>query len=111
MGWLTQDSLNRAMIYIRRYLLAVVLVFGLLALGWWRNATTSKRVEIDVAGSKTVMDMGSITSVHPLDVDTRQRVQFTSAGDGPKRLLVFLTAADCYSCLAQIGDWIGLAKS
>lgn len=70
----------------------------------------SRRVEIDVVGSKTVMDMGRMTMVHPLDIDTQEKVQFANVRGGPKRLLVFLTAADCYACLAQIGDWIGLTK-
>jgi peroxiredoxin len=104
-------SSNRSVIYARKYALALTLLVGFFALRWWRNEAASKRVEIATPGSKTVMDVAELALVHPLDIDRQQIVRFTSSGDRPKRLLVFLTAADCYSCLEQIGDWIGLANS
>ncbi len=104
-------SSNRSVIYARKYALALILVAGFFVLRWWRNEGMSKRVKIATPGSETVMYVGGMALVHPLDIQTQQIVQFTNTGDKPKRLLVFLTAADCYSCLAQVGDWIGLASS
>ncbi len=71
----------------------------------------SRQLELNIEGSRTVMDMGRLPLAHPFDVDAGHKIRLTDSANGPKRLLIFLTAADCSSCLAQTADWIDLAKA
>ncbi|MBB5062686.1 redoxin family protein [Granulicella mallensis] len=71
----------------------------------------AKRVDIVEANGETEMDIGKLSSVSLYDVSRKTTVELKASANGPKRLLVFLTAADCSSCLDELGDWLSIAKT
>jgi hypothetical protein len=91
--------------------LTVVAAFSALVSGWWHYSVMARRVDIVEANSETEMDLGKLSSVPLYDVDGRTTVELKGSEDGPKRLLVFLTAADCSRCLDELGDWVSIARA
>jgi peroxiredoxin len=106
----SENSQNSALHRVFAALLIAAIVSILLA-GWrWRANAQSRRVEFEVGGQRSVMDLAQLAYSSLVDTTTGQSVQL---GISPikKRLLIFLTAADCSTCLRSVGDWVDLAKA
>lgn len=104
----SQSNSSRKLTIVALCSLSVLCV---LAAGWWRFSIMAKRVDIVEANGETEMDIGKLSSVSLYDVSRKTTVELKASANGPKRLLVFLTAADCSSCLDELGDWLSIAKT
>jgi len=70
----------------------------------------SREVVVDTADGHIVMDMGGLVHARIYDLSSRKTVSFDDSQLPKKRLIIFLTSADCASCLSGLGDWILLSQ-
>lgn len=77
---------------------------------WYRNKV-ARQVTIPFARGSVTIDVGKLADARLLDVSSGRQITIAADGKGPKHLIIFLTAADCSSCLAQLADWMPLISS
>jgi peroxiredoxin len=104
-------SMNKPRKHVTELIICAILFVALSCLWMWRRSVAVRQAQIVGPAGHTVMDFRALSQVAFVNADSGETVRILPAKAGPKRLLVFLSAADCSSCLVELGDWLTLAKS
>jgi hypothetical protein len=90
----------------------LLLCFLLLAaILQWRRRSSETQIYILGDGQKTLMKLSALRHIQLKDARTWNSTYIPNISKGHLRLLVFLTAADCSSCLAELPQWQLLTQS